>query len=113
MAGPKPLHYTLVFPRKMRKAELKYWREKFHPIELARYADLEILDFEDDLPELIKKDPELIDEMTGGAIADYALKRVASTLTTARRHPSESRGQRRWQRWPSEPASKMNASPTR
>lgn len=89
MAGPKPPHYTLVFPRKMRKAELKYWREEFHPIELARYADLEILDFEDDLPELIKKDPDLIDEMTGGAIAEYALKRVGQRADDSAMAPGQ------------------------
>lgn len=80
MKGSKPLHYTFVFPRKLKKNELRYWREEFWPTELTKYELLKKLDFEDDLPQRIKKHPELIDEMSGGAISDYALK-MAGRIT--------------------------------
>lgn len=76
MQGPKPQHYTFVFPRKLKKGELRYWRESFYPSELAKYDELRKLDFDDDLAQRIKRHPDLIDEMSGGAVSEYALKIV-------------------------------------
>jgi hypothetical protein len=67
MAGPKPPHYTYVFPCKLKKGELKHWFEEFRPAELARYKALLKLDFEDDLALKLKDHPEIVDEMSGGA----------------------------------------------
>jgi hypothetical protein len=91
MKGPKPRHYTFVFPRKLKKGELKYWRETFHPSELAKYVDLEKLDFDDDLPQRIKKHPDLIDEMSGGAVSEYALK-IVGGITRGEASPPKPAG---------------------
>jgi hypothetical protein len=79
MEGPKPRHYTFVFPRKLRKGELKHWREEFHPAELARYEWLDELDFEDDLAVQLKDRPELVDEMSDGVLSEY-LKPILGQL---------------------------------
>lgn len=91
MKGPKPRHYTFVFPRKLKKGELRYWRETFYPSELAKYDELKKLDFDDDLPQRIKKHPDLIDEMSGGAVSEYALK-IVGLITKGEASPKEPTG---------------------
>jgi len=79
MKGPRPPRYTFVFPRKLRKGEVKHWREKFHPAELAKYESLDELDFEDDLAVQLKDRPDLVDEMSDGALSEY-LKPILGQL---------------------------------
>jgi hypothetical protein len=82
MAGPKPPHYTFVFPRKLKKGELKHWLEEFRPAELARYKALLKLDFEDDLALQLKDHPEIVDEMSGGALSEYMAPLIAAMTKT-------------------------------
>lgn len=82
MAGPKPPHYTFVFPRKLKKGELKHWLEEFRPAELARYKALLKLDFEDDLALQLKDHPEIVDEMSGGALSEYMAPLIEAMTKT-------------------------------
>ena len=51
-----PPHYTFVFPRKLKKGELKFWREKFVPEQKALYPQLDALDQWDNLAERLELD---------------------------------------------------------
>lgn len=88
MAGPKPRHYTFVFPRKLRKGELKHWREEFHPTEQKKYESLDTLDFDDDLAERLRSRPDLVDAMSDGALSEY-LKPILGRLAKAKSGPYE------------------------
>ena len=66
-----PPHYTFVFPRPLTARQRNFWREKFKPEQLAKYAALKTLDFWDDLAERLESHPELVDSLTDGALASY------------------------------------------
>ncbi len=77
-----PPHYTFVFPRKLKKGELTFWREKFVPEQTALYPQLETLDQWDDLAERLEARPDLIDLLNDGALASYlcpTIERIAQT----------------------------------
>lgn len=69
--SPPPPHYTFVFPRKLKKGELKFWRETFVPEQKALYVQLETLDQWDDLADQMEARPDLIDLLNDGALASY------------------------------------------
>jgi hypothetical protein len=77
-----PPHYTFVFPRKLKKGELTFWREKFVAEQKALYPQLETLDQWDDLTERLEARPDLIDLLNDGALASYlrpTIERIAQT----------------------------------
>jgi hypothetical protein len=83
MALPSPPpHYTFVFPRKLKKGELTFWREKFVTEQKALYPQLKTLDQWDDLAERLEVRPDLIDLLNDGALASYlspTIERLAQT----------------------------------
>lgn len=81
LASPPP-HYTFVFPRKLKKGELKFWRETFVPEQKALYPQLETLDQWDDLADRMEARPDLIDLLNDGALASYlrpTIERISQT----------------------------------
>ncbi len=80
-----PPHYTFVFPRKLKKGELKFWREKFVPEQKALYPQLDALDQWDNLAERLETRPDLIDLLNDGALASYlrpTIQQIAETGTS-------------------------------
>lgn len=81
LASPPP-HYTFVFPRKLKKGELTFWREKFVPEQKALYPQLKTLDQWDNLAERLEARPDLIDLLNDGALASYLrpmIERIAQS----------------------------------
>jgi hypothetical protein len=81
LTSPPP-HYTFVFPRKLKKGELKFWRETFVPEQKALYPQLETLDQWDDLADRLEARADLIDLLNDGALASYlrpTIERISQT----------------------------------
>jgi hypothetical protein len=75
-----PRHYTLVFPRALKKSDHDHWREKFVPWAREEFGDeLPTLDYWDDLPDRLKDRPDLVDQLDDGALGGYTRKILALT----------------------------------
>jgi hypothetical protein len=66
-----PAHYTYVFSHRLSEEQREFWLDEFHPEQTAKYPDLEVLDYWDDLASRVEAFPEILDWLTDGALGAY------------------------------------------
>ena len=66
-----PAHYTYVFSHRLSEEQRQFWLDEFHPEQTAKYPDLEVLDYWDDLASRVEAFSEILDWLTDGALGAY------------------------------------------
>lgn len=83
MNGPaRPRHYTFAFPRRLKASERDHWRDVFLPEQRELHPELETLDYWDDLDTRLESRPDLVDQLSDGALAGYMRPILEMTAAT-------------------------------